>query len=208
MGVGKNKQGFTIVELLIVVVVIAILAAITIVSYNGINSRAQASATASELTQNAKKIMSAAVEPGNYLPASVLTSGLNASKFDTTKYKTITYCANNTDFVLLVETKAGKKYYQRGGGEMVNNDSIDSFLPCPAVGVGSAYTTYLNLPTPCSIENGTCTFSGTSTVVYGSAVAGRFNRTLNATSPLTCNHASFGGDPASGFQKSCYVYPN
>ena len=37
-------NGFTIVELLIVVVVIAILAAITIVSYNGISNRAKSSA--------------------------------------------------------------------------------------------------------------------------------------------------------------------
>lgn len=36
----KKQKGFTIVELLIVVVVIAILAAITIVSYNGIQTRA------------------------------------------------------------------------------------------------------------------------------------------------------------------------
>jgi prepilin-type N-terminal cleavage/methylation domain-containing protein len=208
MGVVKNKQGFTIVELLIVVVVIAILAAITIVSYNGINNRAQVSAIASELNQNTKKIMSAAVEPGSFLPASVLTNGLNASKFDLSKYRTITYCANSTDFVLLVATKAGKKYYQRGGGEMVNNDSIDSFLPCPTIGVGSANTTYLNLPAPCSPENGTCTFSGTATVVYGNVPTGRFSRVLNATSPFTCNHASFGGDPASGFSKNCYVYSN
>ena len=34
------KQGFTIVELLIVIVVIAILAAITIVAYTGIQNRA------------------------------------------------------------------------------------------------------------------------------------------------------------------------
>ena len=42
----KNRadSGFTIVELLIVVVVIAILAAITIVSYNGITARANQSA--------------------------------------------------------------------------------------------------------------------------------------------------------------------
>lgn len=39
-----QEQGFTIVELLIVVVVIAILAAITIVSYNGITNRANGSA--------------------------------------------------------------------------------------------------------------------------------------------------------------------
>jgi type IV pilus assembly protein PilA len=40
----QSRHGFTIVELLIVVVVIAILASITIVSYNGITSRANASA--------------------------------------------------------------------------------------------------------------------------------------------------------------------
>lgn len=39
----KNKQnsGFTIVELLIVIVVIGILAAITIVAYNGVQQRAR-----------------------------------------------------------------------------------------------------------------------------------------------------------------------
>ena len=39
-----KNQGFTIVELLIVVVVIAILAAITIISYAGITARANESA--------------------------------------------------------------------------------------------------------------------------------------------------------------------
>ena len=38
------RSGFTIVELLIVIVVIAILAAITIVAFNGIQERARASA--------------------------------------------------------------------------------------------------------------------------------------------------------------------
>jgi len=37
----KNVRGFTIVELLIVIVVIAILAAISVVAYNGIQSRAR-----------------------------------------------------------------------------------------------------------------------------------------------------------------------
>lgn len=41
----KKQTGFTIVELLIVVVVIAILAAITIVAYNGISQRAKTTAT-------------------------------------------------------------------------------------------------------------------------------------------------------------------
>jgi prepilin-type N-terminal cleavage/methylation domain-containing protein len=40
----QNKFGFTIVELLIVIVVIAILAAISIVAYNGIQNRAKSTA--------------------------------------------------------------------------------------------------------------------------------------------------------------------
>ena len=36
MGWQRNSKGFTIVELLIVIVVIAILAALTIVAFNGI----------------------------------------------------------------------------------------------------------------------------------------------------------------------------
>jgi prepilin-type N-terminal cleavage/methylation domain-containing protein len=52
----KRSNGFTIVELLIVIVVIAILAAITIVSYNGISQRAVASTIQSDLSSAAKKL--------------------------------------------------------------------------------------------------------------------------------------------------------
>lgn len=52
----KDKSGFTIVELLIVVVVIAILAAITIVAYNGIQNRAKKSSAISTAQSVLKKI--------------------------------------------------------------------------------------------------------------------------------------------------------
>lgn len=52
----QKDRGFTIVELLIVIVVIAILAAITIVAYNGIQNRAKASAGQSAANALVKKI--------------------------------------------------------------------------------------------------------------------------------------------------------
>lgn len=52
----KNNRGFTIVELLIVIVVIAILAAISIVAYNGIQARARATAAQSAATSLDKKV--------------------------------------------------------------------------------------------------------------------------------------------------------
>jgi prepilin-type N-terminal cleavage/methylation domain-containing protein len=52
----KKDRGFTIVELLIVIVVIAILAAITIVAYNGVQKRANASATKSGANILQKKV--------------------------------------------------------------------------------------------------------------------------------------------------------
>ncbi len=61
-----STKGFTIVELLIVVVVIAILAAITIVSYNGITSKANDSASKSLLSSVQKKAELFYSEKGGY----------------------------------------------------------------------------------------------------------------------------------------------
>ena len=52
----QNSHGFTIVELLVVIVVIGILAAITIVSYTGISNRATVAAVQSDLDSAGRKL--------------------------------------------------------------------------------------------------------------------------------------------------------
>lgn len=52
----KAHTGFTIVELLIVIVVIAILAAISVVAYTGIQNRANDTVVQSDVSNTAKKI--------------------------------------------------------------------------------------------------------------------------------------------------------
>ncbi len=61
-----QRSGFTLVELLIVIVVIAILAAITVVAYNGVSKRAQASALQANLAQVSTKLGTYFVDNSTY----------------------------------------------------------------------------------------------------------------------------------------------
>ncbi len=84
----KLKQtGFTIVELLIVVVVIAILAAITIVAYNGIQSRAKASAAQSAAKQAGTKILTYSVQNADQYPSDIAAAGLTNTSDTTYQYR-------------------------------------------------------------------------------------------------------------------------
>lgn len=67
---GKKDSGFTIVELLIVIVVIAILAAISIVAYTGIQARANDSQRASDISSLTKALELYYIHEGEYPPGS------------------------------------------------------------------------------------------------------------------------------------------
>lgn len=71
-----NRRGFTIVELLIVIVVIAILAAITVVAYNGIQNRAKDTQTDGSVSQIKKLLEHYMVDNGAY--PSVCAGGDNS----------------------------------------------------------------------------------------------------------------------------------
>lgn len=76
VGRNKNSPGFTIVELLVVVVVIGILASIAIVSYNGIQKRAVGAKMQTQLSQVKRAVEVDRVVSGGYatdFPAEVQT---------------------------------------------------------------------------------------------------------------------------------------
>ena len=71
----SQQRGFTIVELLIVIVVIAILAAITVVAYNGIQARSKDSRVQTDIQAVAKRIELYAVDNnGSYPSTGALTT--------------------------------------------------------------------------------------------------------------------------------------
>jgi general secretion pathway protein G len=77
----RHSRGFTIVELLIVIVVIGILAAITIVAYNGIQTRARTAEKVSDLSNVMKQLEMFYADKG-YYPR---IDRLSPSNIDTTR---------------------------------------------------------------------------------------------------------------------------
>jgi len=91
------SKGFTIVELLVVIVVIGILAAITIVSYTGISQKAIASSLQSDLTNSANKLKMYQVEYGSY--PSVMSNNCPTSPVSDTKYCLVSSPSSNLTYI-------------------------------------------------------------------------------------------------------------
>lgn len=212
----KSKQrGFTIVELLIVIVVIAILAAIVVMAYNGVQQRARATAAARDLSTYGGKMQFgvSSTTTGQY-PTTLdvyNTPDYKIGPISDGNYSLVSYCAsNNSGFVLAAQTKDGNKYYVKSGNTVVQDNTINVVSPCAGLNVknvdaSTPNTTFIGMPTTyCSGENGTCNFTGTASIAYGSSAQGRFTAMMNMTGPVACSNATF-GDPASGFAKACYV---
>jgi len=117
----KQKQtGFTIVELLIVIVVIGILAAITIVAYNGIQGRAVVASLQSDLTNGSQQVKLFQVDNSNFpttidctQPDSATNKCLKASSATTYQY-----LVSNTSpqTFCLAATKNSQSYSVRQNG--------------------------------------------------------------------------------------------
>ena len=123
----KSQRGFTIVELLIVIVVIGILATLTIIAYNGVQGRAQAAAVSSSLDQTNRKLALYAVDNSAY-PPDLATAGVNNSGGTSYQYSfnnavsPQTYCVTATDGTTSYKASSAAPAPTSGG--------------CPGHGVG------------------------------------------------------------------------
>lgn len=108
----KVPSGFTIVELLVVVVVIAILAAITIVAYNGVANQAKESALKSDVTSAVQQLQIIKIESGSFPSTTTAIKRGQYTDFQYT-YTSDTFCLTATSSQL-----PGRSFYVTQEGTM------------------------------------------------------------------------------------------
>lgn len=145
-------SGFTIVELLIVIVVIGILAAITIVAYNGVTKNASAAVAKENAATALRKLNTELISSDNY-PSSLSSLGIQNGGGTTYQYS-YDNTANPKTFCVTVITNGSAYFVTQDGttsSGLCPGHSM-SGIPAPAIGgysdfTSSATMTNITMPT-------------------------------------------------------------
>lgn len=111
-----HSKGFTVVELIVVIVVIGILAAITVVAYNGIQNNGNDASVKSDLSALSKKLAIFYGDNSRFPATSTelesLKFRLNTSAYNTNRVLNFSYCANadRSSYALGGISKSGKQF--------------------------------------------------------------------------------------------------
>ena len=120
----QRQNGFTIVELLIVIVVIAILAAITIVAYNGIQTRAQAATIQADLSAVVKKTELYKINgDSNLYPNSMAELGTAGLSFSKSAYTWVLYCTDTTSYIYAARMINTSRWWIAGSSTAVTEST-------------------------------------------------------------------------------------
>lgn len=140
-----HRKGFTIVELLIVIVVIGILAAITIVAFNGVQSRAHRSTAMSDLSAFRKKMELYKIDAADGLYPVIPPSNIGIS-FTKSAYQVgrnnVYYCdsTDRTTYAMgVVVQGAGSNtgYLMTPEAGIVESTNVSDATTCGVVGLAS-----------------------------------------------------------------------
>lgn len=142
----KSEKGFTIVELLIVIVVIGILAAIVTVAYQGVTNRAKTAKSSGLASSVMKKAEAYAAEVGTYPTALTQLTGATTDK---------SYYISTNDAAATASASTAPT--------ATNGETTIQFAPCgTAAGVRVSYYDFANsrattaATTPASPVAGSC----------------------------------------------------
>lgn len=162
----KSTSGFTIIEFLIVIVVIAVIASIMLVAYNGAQQRARTAQTTNAANQWLKSLMLYKARTGG-LPT--MNSCLGAGYL---------YSSTGT------ATSGTAQCYQNGGVNIVSDSTFASLL--------SKYMSGLSTPAMVSaVNSSTSWYRGISYVVDSTANTAQILFTLDANQVCPLKIAEF-----------------
>ena len=144
-----KQTGFTIVELLIVIVVIAILAAITVVAYTGVQGQTNDAAVKSDIRNYAQQVLAYEAEngafpigAGNSVPVGLGTISAAKGSYNTS-VNNLYYCTGSGTFAIAARSKSGTTWaykHSAGGLQSYTGAWGASSNICPGLGISSPFT--------------------------------------------------------------------
>jgi len=141
----SKQRGFTIVELLIVIVIIGILAALVIVAYNGITGRANDASIQEDLRGLGQKMELYNGEFGTYPTSGTFaggTMGFKVSKLAYYNSYNLAFCVTTTTYAFVAQSKSGNRF------SYSSIDGLKSFAPAMSGIVATCSSAGINTSDP------------------------------------------------------------